>query len=48
MRKIMDERRKMLQRKAEQLALLNAKEDAELLLKIMEEQARLKKEEEDA
>ncbi len=48
MRKIMDERRKMLQRKAEQLAILKAKEDAELLLRKMEDQARLKKEEEDA
>jgi len=48
MRKIIDERRKMLQRKAEQLAILKAKEDAERLVKEMEEQARLKKEQEDA
>jgi hypothetical protein len=38
----------MLQRKAEQLAILKAKEDAERQVREMEEQARLKKEQEDA
>jgi hypothetical protein len=37
MRKIMEERRKMLQLKAEQLAIIKAKEDAERMIREMEE-----------
>ena len=47
MRKILEERRKMQQKKAEELAILKAKEEAERLVKHLEEQARLKKEQED-